>query len=246
MIKKLLVPIGAIGILICAALYAIHGAGAKSDGSPKIIDRDSIAYGRTYGEWSAAWQQWAASIPTSRHPLFDNGDCSTGQTGPVWFLGGKFCPLGEVCSMRNVIRNCSVPAGKALYFPILNVEDSVLEERLVENPGKPQYQQIPWMRASLESDLTNARVACTIDGTAVPHLLEKFRVQSVAFSFTLPADNYFTSFYGTRFPEGAHFPAVDDGWYLMLAPLPPGHHVLRLEGANRGTTLSVQYNLTFQ
>ena len=46
----------------------------------KIFDRDSVVYGRTYGDWNAAWQQWADSISTANHPLFDNGDCSLGQS----------------------------------------------------------------------------------------------------------------------------------------------------------------------
>jgi len=246
MSRRWFASICAVAALAALSVYIAHKARAASAGGPKVIDRDSIAYGRTYGEWSAAWEQWAGAIPTSKHPLFDNGDCSTGQTGPVWFLGGKFCPNGEACTLRNIVRNCSVPTGKALYFPILNSEDSVLEERLAENPGKPQFQQIPMMRAALESYLSNAKASCTIDGVAIPQLMEKYRVQSVAFSFTLPADNYFTSFYGIRFPEGSFFPAVDDGWFVMLTPLPPGHHVLKWQGTSRGSSIGVQYNLNIQ
>lgn len=246
MTRKWLVPLGAFAVAIGLAVHGIHGDGGASGGTPKVIDRDSIAYGRTYGEWVAAWQQWVDSIPTAKHPLFDNSDCSTGQSGPVWFLGGKECPNGEVCSFSNVVRSCTVPKDKAIFFPVLESEDSVLEERLAENPGKPQFQQIAALRSVVQANLANAKVSCSINGTAIPQLQEKFRVQSVAYSFTLPADNLFTSFYGTRFPEGSYFPGVDDGWYVMLAPLPTGHHVIRFGGSARGTSMNVQYNLSVQ
>ncbi|MGA2569714.1 MAG: hypothetical protein ABSF23_04280 [Terracidiphilus sp.] len=246
MTRKWLIPLGALVAAAGLAVHTVRSASGASGGSPKVIDRDSIAYGRTYSQWSAAWEQWVGSIPTARNPLFDNSDCSTGQSGPVWFLGGKFCPNGEACSYDHVVRSCAVPAGKALFFPILNVEDSALEERLAENPGKPEFQQISVMRKIRDASLANARVSCTVDGAAVLDLQERYRVQSDAFSFTLPADNYFTSFYGTRFPEGSFFPAVADGWYLMLAPLPLGHHVLKFRGVGRAFTVDVQYNLNVQ
>jgi hypothetical protein len=225
------------------ALGTVHGVSVKAGSRSITIDRDSIAYGRTYSEWSAAWQQWVDSIPAAKHPLFDNADCSTGQSGPVWFLGGKFCPNGDVCAFNNIVRNCTVRSDKALYFPLMNSEDSVLEEHLAENPGNPKFQTISALRAKVESNLMNATVFCTLDGISIPQLQEKYRVQSVAFSFTLPADNLFTSFYGTRFPEGTYFPGVDDGWYVMLLPLAPGHHELQFGGHTRGSTISVKYNL---
>jgi len=47
----------------------------------------------------------------------------------VWFLGGTFVttvnPSGTVVGVAN--RNCPVPAGTALFFPIINTECSMLE-----------------------------------------------------------------------------------------------------------------------
>ena len=142
---------------------------------------------------------------------------------------------GEVLSERRSLRlqqrraSRPVPSKKALYFPILNSEDSAIEERLAENPGNPKFQQISALRAGAESNLTNPSVSCSVDGAAIPQLPERYRVQSTAFSFTLPAGNLWTSIYGTKFPEGTYFPGVDDGWLVMLAPLHPGNHVLQLE-----------------
>lgn len=82
-----------------------------------IIDRDAVAYGRTYSEWNAAWEQWADSIPTANHPLFDNGNCSVGQSGPVWFLGGKFIAIGGSGSYTGVVRNCNVHSERRSMSP---------------------------------------------------------------------------------------------------------------------------------
>ena len=58
--------------------------------NPGVRPPYAKAYGLTYGEWSAAWWQWALSLPVGAHPLFDTADCSAGQSGKVFFLGGTF------------------------------------------------------------------------------------------------------------------------------------------------------------
>src|SRR5450631_195145 len=96
--RKIMKRIAFVAIVLSLAVLAVPSVLAQ-----KVIDRDSVAYGRTYSEWSAAWEQWSYSIPASQHPLFDNGDCSVGQSGPVWFLGGKFCYNGGTCSYKGVV-----------------------------------------------------------------------------------------------------------------------------------------------
>jgi len=51
-----------------------------ADGSsePEVFSRESAPYGRSYGEWSAAWWQWALSMPAAKHPLFDTAQCGEG------------------------------------------------------------------------------------------------------------------------------------------------------------------------
>ncbi len=64
---------------------------AKND-NPQVLPPNSHAFGKTYGEWSAAWWQWLYSMPTNQHPLYDTAECSEGQSGKVWFLGGTYHP----------------------------------------------------------------------------------------------------------------------------------------------------------
>jgi hypothetical protein len=70
-------------------------------------------------------------------------------------------------------------------------------------------------------------VSAEIDGEVVPNLMERFHVQSVVFGYTLPANNLLLAVGETGIPQGTYFPAVDDGWGLMLSPLRPGNHVLQ-------------------
>jgi hypothetical protein len=213
---------------------------AHDDGMSMVIPRDTVAYGRTYSEWSAAWEQWADSIPTAHHPLFDNGDCSVAQSGPVWFLGGKFIPTYGSGSYTGVVRQCKVPVGKALYFPIFNGEDSVLEET-----GFPtHYTQIQELRASMAGWIDAANVlTLKVDGESIPNIKERFRVQSPAFVFTLPDDNFFNAVGEGPFNPGSYFPAVDDGYYVMLKPLSLGHHTIYFHGASPSFELEITYHI---
>jgi hypothetical protein len=115
-------------LAICAAVLVITFLAAPNALGQFVIPANAVAYGRTYSEWSGAWQQWSLSIPISRNPLFDNGDCRVGQSGRVWFLGGKFCSIDNPnCGTTKVVRSCTVPFGKALYIAVINSEYSVLE-----------------------------------------------------------------------------------------------------------------------
>jgi hypothetical protein len=209
--------------LTVLAVPSVTANDNDNDG-PKVINRDSVAYGRTYGEWMAAWDQWSFSLPVDTHPLFTDGDCSVGQSGPVWFLGGAFVPPWAR------VRHCNIPSGTALFFPVWDWEDSALEEGLVENPGNPTYQQIAGLRSNvfqLLNKYLNPQMFCQIDQKPIRHLLRDFRIQSTVFGFTLPDNNLFNAVYSPNtFPAGTYFPAVDDGWDVMLAPLPPGDHLL--------------------
>jgi len=227
--------IALIAIVLGLAVLAVPGALAQW-----VIPSNMVTYGRTYSEWSAAWEQWADSIPAANHPLMDNGDCSVGQSGPVWFLGGKFCALNNPnCSTNNVVRSCSVPAQKALYIAVMNGEDSVLEE---QNPQK----QIGDIRAYLASVMDGVTVSLDIDGVKVPHLKDNYRVQSPAFVFTIPEDNFFTAVGEGPFTGGSYYPGVDDGVYVMVPPLRAGSHRIHFHGYMPAFnfTLDVTYNLT--
>ena len=86
-----------------------------------VFEANSTPFGLTYGEWTAKWWQWAYSIPKDTHPAYDDSGkyCTVNQNGPVWFFPGTYG--------KPVIRECTIPSGKAILFPILNSECSVAE-----------------------------------------------------------------------------------------------------------------------
>jgi hypothetical protein len=207
------------------AVQFIPNASANNDDNQgatfTLINRDAVAYGRTYGEWMAAWNQWSYSLPIDQHPLFTDGDCSVGQSGPVWFLGGGFV------APSTRVRHCTIPVGKALFLPVVDWEDSALEESVAENPGSESYQQIATMRSFVSGAIETAlNPYLQIDGKYVPNLQQRFRIQSTVFGFTIPTNNLLNPVYGRSFPAGTYYPAIDDGWDVMIAPLSPGDHLI--------------------
>ena len=96
-------------LLLATALPALAGKG--NAGNPGILPPQSHAYGKTYAEWSVKWWQWVFSLPATNSPILDTGDCSAGQSGPVWFLASTF-------GCTTTTRSCTIPAGVALFFPI--------------------------------------------------------------------------------------------------------------------------------
>ena len=232
--------VSGMAVLALAAQYAPNVFANDNDREwSKIFKRDSVVYGRTYSDWNAAWQQWADSIPTAHHPLFDNGDCSVGQTGPVWFLGGKFVAVGGTASFDNVVRDCNVPAGKALYVAVSNAEDSALEETTSSLSHPIQIGDLRAVTAIEMDGVTS--LSMQLDGENIPDIKERFRVQSPAFGFTLPADNFFTAIGEGPFEAGTYFPAVDDGYYVMVAPPPVGHHTIHFHAVAGPYLLDVTY-----
>ena len=93
---------------------------AMADQGPPIYLPQTAPFGKPLPQWTAEWWQFMLSIPTAVNPLADEtGDrCMLGQRGEVWFLAGNF---GGTAAPTT--RACSIPEGKALFFPVLNVVD---------------------------------------------------------------------------------------------------------------------------
>src|SRR5919201_6517858 len=68
-----------------------------------LIQPDQTFAGKTYGEWSASWWQWAAPVPAESSPITDTTGtrCGVNQSGPVWFLAGT-------TGGPSVTRQCTV------------------------------------------------------------------------------------------------------------------------------------------
>jgi hypothetical protein len=230
---RVVVVIGVVvGLLAGTVLPAWAG-----NPNPGVIPPQAKAHGMTYGEWSAKWWQWAYSLPVDQNPFFDeNGSCANGangQSGPVWFLTGVINQSG------TAVRNCTIPAGKTLFFPILNVEAATLEGN---------GSNLDELRAALKTYMDVvivSSVAADIDGTPVQDV-PAYRAESPLFTYGPLPENNVLAYFGWDAPAGATSLSAADGYYLMLAPLPVGKHVIHFTGTFGDPfnfTLDITYNL---
>ena len=228
---------------ILHVLYAGLIAGAAIAASSAHAQDSPTVLGKTIGEWSKNWWQWALAIPASTNPMLDNtGDfCHLGQQGPVWFLAG-------VWGGGQAMRSCNVPEGKYILFSIANViwinsppngddpNNTETDYRQFANDGLP-----PSIGGQLEA---------TLDGNPIifnPNT-PIIRSQSPVFMASFPPDNVFGVPADTLTP----YPIVSDGFWVMLPPLSLGNHTLHFRaglGKNSGQAKKnlrqdVTYHLT--
>ena len=79
--------------------------------------------------------------------------------------------------------------------------------------------------------------------------MEFFRTKSPVFSYTVPDENSLYDYFGLVGPqfEGTIKPAVADGYWAYIPPLPPGAHVVEFGAADTsGFSLNVTYLLTVE
>lgn len=202
--------------------------------NPGVLPPNSHAFGNTYEEWSAAWWQWVLSIPADDNPLLDQtGEkCNIGQSGKVFFLVGTAPPAPSAAT-----RACTIPAGKAIFFPIINIENDF-------PCPDPNFKPAPGQ--SLEDFLTEGAKAVIdhvteleveIDGVALKNLFD-YRATSPLFTFTGDPSLIIIDPCITGSPQ----PAVSDGYWIMLTPLPPGQHEIHF----RGVENFPESNFTFE
>lgn len=227
-----------LGLVICGLLLPIISVAAEKEkgaATPGVLPPQSNPFGKTYGEWQAEWWKWVYSLPLASHPLRDDtgGLAAMGQSGHVWFLGGVVNNAGPATS---VSRTCTIPSGKALFFPIANAAWVTYPSDANEawQPGDPYLEQnMAWfaqnenegyagmgIRPLLAMIMQFARnLSCEVDGVPVADL-ETYHSQSPAYMASMPEGNV------NGLPAGVHGPCCDDGYYVMLAPLSVGQHTI--------------------
>jgi hypothetical protein len=192
--------------------------------NPGVLPPHAKALGKSYGEWGDIWWNWAVQFPMATNPQLDQTgeDCARGQSGHIWFLAGVF-------GGGSATRDCTVPPGRFLFFPIVNtflaVEGTEDEER-----------------AAVNEMMDNVSVLeCTVDGVPLQDLF-RYRVESPpgGFVLTVPPGSLFTELGA---PAGDYAPAVSDGYWLMLSPLPVGRHEIKFHAAGVSTLQEVTYHL---
>jgi hypothetical protein len=213
-----------VTVTLAAALILAPIAASAARSDVRVLPPQTSPHGATYGEWGATWWQWALGVPMAANPVADatGENCGVGQAGQVWFLAGTF---GGSAS-----RSCAVPAGRALFFPVVNSAFIATDE------GETEALAHTASAARIDGVDTTSLTA-EIDGVSVDGL-DQYRAHSPTFYVAPPEGNLF------GLPAGTYGPAAADGYWLMLPPLAPGSHTLHFGGAfASGTTVSVTYQL---
>jgi hypothetical protein len=226
------------------ALYLAIPGGVSAAGNPNpgVLSPESHAYGMTYAEWATRWWQWAYALPVPGNPFLDTTGayCAAGQSGQVWFLAGAW--LG---SATPIVRSCAVPTRRALFFPVYNATCDT-------TPPPIPVGECPSALAAAYPFPPNGTSA-TVDGRSIQHLTDNcpqvengqfvqetpsYCVASGPFDVTLPANNLYTA--ANSSVGAGTYQAVQEGIYLMLAPLTVGAHTLHWTAPG----LDITYHLT--
>lgn len=204
---------------------------------------DEMPYGSTLGQWAARWWTWALELPSAGHPI-TGGPCDTGQAGDVFFLAGNF---GGVES-----RTCTVPPGKAVMFPILNSLCRPAPE--LDGCATPSsLEDLQACAGGIFDFGANRTLRVTLDGVDIADP-ESYRANTGVFSWPPPAfaegDGLLPGLgaipaNACGIPEGDRF-GLGDGYWMVLRPLTPGPHTLRIVGTVETFALDVTYQLAQQ
>ena len=224
-------------ILMFASVLFSTSLVEADDERAVVAPINSMPEGQTYGRWAAQWQQWAVGVPAAENPVLDpTGQyCGQRQVDRVWFLAGTF-------GSDPVVRACSIPADKALFFPLIdNAYFAFLSD-------PPDQRTDEYVRSQAKCTLP-AQISVSIDRSKVPYPQRFFTgpsgSESPIFYVQLPPGNIFGAD-ETAIPELLLSPSAEQGYYLFLYPLSPGKHTIRwvASGCIAGLSQDITYNLT--
>ena len=202
-----------------------------------IYKYSSSPFGKTYAEWSVAWWQWAYNMPATTsagliyHPLLDTAGTfsADGQTGSVFFIGGKITNS----RVAAVTRAATIPHSLAIIFPVIAMMKDQYSV-LVSAPADTLLRFIGNVGAR----------AVSLDGIAIyPTATANSHLPSAQFTYSLPANSIY-AYLGISCSPGT-VSASADGFYVMLGALTIGSHKLVITNSTSdGRSQVITYNIT--
>jgi hypothetical protein len=206
----------ALGALLAAA--GAHAADAPPLPPSPAFDANEIVYDHSQPEWSEAYLQWIAAFARGSSPVSDTTGalCGAKQAGDVWFLASSD-------GTAPVSRSCAIPAGKALFVPIVNT---------LERSGNREPNCESMARVAADSLSHISRLSMTVDGMSLDDLASHRLATGECFALGLHSN-----------PRLTARTAVADGFGVMLKPLSPGSHTIVVEARVDQTALSTTYRL---
>jgi hypothetical protein len=223
--------------LPCAAIasaFVTPACSSSSEGTPTVQAAQLYAAtdtidGKSYTELSVAWWKWAMAIPKATNPV-DGKDCSAGQSGNVWFLAGNI-------DGSPITRTCTIPAGKSIFFPIVNnICYACPEQEGCDTPTTAADQKAC---AALP---TPKSISAEVDGVTVANL-SGYEFTSDQFTFRGPTSDELFPCSGPVATNTCGIatgdrPGATQGYYLALKPPAKGTHTVKVKAIIPGGTAS--------
>src|SRR5689334_16797135 len=195
--RRLCLVIGLVVSLAAFSLAALAQGGNKNAG---VIPPNGKFRGLSYRDMEARLWQVVLSTPVvdGDHPLISGGPVDGGD-GIVMLTA----PFG------GAEIDVTIPAGTALFLPLVNAECSELEGPPFHGDDEAEQRACAndWMDHAYD-------LAATIDGVPVRNLETAYRFESAQFEFGPLPENNIYDFLGVAGTVGETSTAVDAGFYL--------------------------------
>lgn len=187
---------------------------AFADNSNLIYSPTDHPYNQSFATFAEKWWQWHLShqMPTGRDN-FSPDKCSLNQSNPYVFY------LYDGHDRDNVdqpeVRECQVPAGKALLVQIVGSGCSTIEG----------YKNDQDLKKCADWILDKANIVATVDGKEVINTIknpadkEKYYITPFKANLTYALHNIYDYKPGT-------YQGMVSGYYLFVRELAPGKHVI--------------------
>lgn len=199
-----------LSIIFLAAMSMSVNKTYSDSINPGIYSKDFSPFGIPYSEWIAKWWGYNVGISPVEHPRdhFSPERCNLDQKqdDPIYYLPDNLSGEEE--------RRCSIPAGMAILAPLIT-------GTCWDDDTDPELKTETGLRDCSKEGQEFGIVSATLDRRELLDL-EQYRMTSDVFNMTIPENNAFQSPAGT-------FPAIADGFFVFLEPLPPGEHTLELQ-----------------
>ena len=215
-------------LLVLGASSLLAGNAYCSDTEP--VERAQTIHDKIRPDYVNEWWQWAHSMPQVVSPVKDRTGkrCGVNQEGPVWFLAGGY-------GSSKISRTCSIPAGKHIFFPVINMI---------------YYPQ--------DGDNTPTCDAMKQNASLNNQFLTSFKVVVDGHEYVNPAyfrvgSKHCFDLLG-KIPREHNppivYPAASDGYWVMLKPFSPSTHKIwftaqynRQDGAYGTVIQDIEYEI---
>lgn len=197
-----------------ALILTLLLAAAALPARAQLVPPGKAIAGASQEEWSKRWWHWALSFEDEDSPVADRDGrlCASGQSGPVWFLAGSY-------DSTRTVRSCRIPAGKTLFFPLVNS---------IAFPPDDEREACASLMLRAES-LTEAPAALVLEVNGKRFSGLDAHRQATRGCFLVAADD--------------DAPAAANGYYVALGPLKAGKYTLHFGGILPSLSQAVTYTL---